>query len=230
MKRLPITLTIALALSLFALCQLPAGAATFSKTFDPAVCSVWNVTSSGTVTCTAPIVPSGTGDPSVGAISCPGFATTHVIDAQFTLGAGYRYFTDRQNTYSDAPLATGFYAANAIVVRFTAPLVADPTLLVEMYETGTNPNGRPMGRTVVLSTQACDFTVPKSVNALYAAGSNQHLSLALRTDGGATWGQYNLIPGGQYFINVKNFTGATNNCSAAGFARCDVFFSFYNPR
>ena len=170
---------------------------------------------------------TATGGTPTGSIDCgPGFGATKVIDAQFTPGFSYRYWTDRAGTFANGA-SVGFYANNAVVVRFVAPGAGDPSLFLEMYETGAATYGRAAKRTAVLSTEKCDFAIPASTNAVYAVTGSQTVSIALRTDGGGGVGDFQLIPGRTYYLNVKNSTPENpNTCSAA---RCDVFFSFNNP-
>ncbi len=183
-----------------------------------------------------PVPPNCPSPPGAGVPACPvdpanincgsAYSATKVIDARFDLGAGYRYYTERQGTFTPSTTPPGFGADAIIVTRFTAPAAGDASLVLEAYESQPPP----AVRTYVLSTLPCDVAVPKSSSALYANDKNQQLSLALRTDGNCSFGQYCLVPGKTYYLMAINKAGGLNTCSSAGFVQCNIFQSFYNPR
>ncbi len=165
----------------------------------------------------------------IGAIDCgPSFSATKVIDATFPAAGAVanRYFVTTAGIFSNgAPI--GFYANDAVVVRFTAPAV-DSSLSLIMY--GTNSSTGPATlRTATLSTAACDFAVPASREALYADNLSQTITLSMRTDGQNSYGYENLVAGRVYYVNVKNSSNGINTCTNST-GRCDVYFSFTNPR
>jgi hypothetical protein len=175
----------------------------------------------GNVASTSVNLPVVTGTP----IDCgPAFSATKVIDAKWVPGNEFRYWTNKSGYYVNNA-ALGFYANEALVVRFTAP-AADGSLQIKMYATNTAPYGLASQRTVTVSEKACDFAVPKSSVALWANDTSQSAVFDLRTDGVTEFGTLSLVPGQQYFLNVSNFVKGVNKCDAG---RCDVFFSFYDP-
>ncbi len=153
-----------------------------------------------------PITPPG------GPIACPGFPRTLVIDAKVpdgTTGVN-RYYTESYG---------GFYSADALVLRFTAPATGDAYFRINLTESGT-ATGAAAFRTISLSSAACDFN-PASASALVPADTGQGASYTLTTVAGQPGIQ--LVAGRTYYVNVKNSVGNVMTVPAGG--RGDMLFN-----
>ena len=157
--------------------------------------------------------------------TCAGFSETKVIDAKVPAnGVNVRYYTNVAGTFRNGA-ASGFGATEALVVVFKAPPL-DPYFSIGMYETGAPVTGSPSYRTMTVGSVPCDWHFPASTDALWAA-EDTRMSLNFSAGGTSPYARYNLTPGATYYVNVSNSAFGAQQCAGG---RCDVFFSFSNPK
>ena len=168
--------------------------------------------------------------PPAGTLSCPGFASTKVIDAPIPApGTSVRYFTSSSTVFGSGGTSksAGFGAQDAVIFRFTMP-VDDPSLNLSWNETGASGTGQASVRTAVLSTEPCDWTYPTN-KGLYA--NNFSMQGAIKLASRAVDRSRNiLLNGGKvYYLNISNFQNGVNVCANGANGTCDIFFTFDNP-
>jgi hypothetical protein len=164
----------------------------------------------GTITNTVTVVvppPGGSG------ISCPGFPDgTLVIDLPWS---------NALLPTANPPLKS-FKAKGALVLRFTVPAGAAPSNVNTPGEIRMVEYADPAAqRYAVLSTTACDF----SGGLVKQVSFNLDIITAVSTTqpGGIT-----LLPGTQYFINVRNSDAAGNwSCKNT---TCNMLINWLVPR
>lgn len=162
--------------------------------------------------------------PQTGKLSCPGYASTKVIDAVVPVAQGgeVRYYTNKSVFGTGGTTtASGFGPDDAVIVRFTMPAGETSVALSMTYTSLASL------RTAVLSTDPCDFTVP-SPTGLYARNYKlSSFTANLTTDMSNTSSTVSKLGPGTYYLNVSNRVDGVNKCtSTTGY--CDAFFTFYN--
>lgn len=115
-----------------------------------------------------------------------------------------------------------FKAADALVFQFTAPSGADPIFTVGFVQTGASPGGQSSQRTVVLSSQPCDFD-PASK---YIVSSQQISTGTMKLSTVAGNGYKYVVAGQKYYYNISNFVSGVQRCPAT---TCNVVITVDNP-
>lgn len=142
-----------------------------------------------------PPAPPPSADHSTAAIRAKavslGYATAKIIPAVIPLnGQGFtKYATTDYG---------GFYARDALVVRFVAP-PADQAFQVTFVQSGAGTAGSAKSRQIALATEPLEWSGPSVLWRDQAPG----LGLTLATMPSA-YTRYVLTPGREYFLNINN--------------------------
>jgi len=156
----------------------------------------------------------GSGGGATGAISCPGFNKTLIVDVPWLPLGGGRQFTTSGNS--------GFGWNDALVVRFTVP--AGKTSTASGYLALAEWGGGPSFHVAAISASPCDFTQgapnPWYIDGNKVAGTN---TLQPEFMVGGTWPGFPVLnPGTTYYLNVRNISCPTGS-------NCDLFIDFKLP-
>lgn len=168
-------------------------------------------------------VPPQPGAVDMSACTAAGF-TGMLIDLPYSTVANYRV------------TSAGFSGGNALVVRFTVPLVARDTAWINIVQNGTSQS---IYHLATLSNLPCQFATQASPTGDVLAatyGTSPSFSLGVNVPvftqfGGAATPTL-LQPGNTYYLTIVNRNGYygtpsfLNSCAYAG--RCDVNINFSN--
>jgi hypothetical protein len=142
---------------------------------------------------TTQLAPAGGGGGAGGAISCPGFSNTIVIDLNYTAGV------QSGKTTSGAT----FGNAEIVVARFTTPATVNSYGYGGYLSVVQADASLASQRTVALSTTACDFTVQATSHTNVAHGINPNVYFYAPKVGVAPL-VWSLQPNTTYYFNVTN--------------------------
>jgi hypothetical protein len=159
-------------------------------------------------------ISGGGGGGGGGPISCPGFATTRVVDMNWGPNPQLAYTSN----------VGGFGPNDAVVVRFTTSNITSAT--GKGYIQAAEYSGSPSGRTAALSATPCDFVgLPKVGGGTNAFGPGDiapkaYFSLvAIKSDAST------LQPSTTYYFNISNSPSST--CQSIG--SCDMIITLSKP-
>ena len=171
-------------------------------------------TNAGGSTATNYTVNVATGGGGGGPISCPGFATTRVLDMNWTPKPQLGYTVN----------VGGFGPNDAIVVRFTTS--ASTTSTAMGYIQAAEFSDPPSGRTAALSATPCDFVgLPKVGGGTTAFGPGDIAPKAYFTLFNPNTGNPTLLPSTTYYFNISNST--PSSCQSSG--SCNMIITLSKP-
>jgi hypothetical protein len=148
-----------------------------------------------------------------GPISCPGFAATHVIDANWA-SSQLLYTTN----------VGGFGVNDIVVVRFTTSNITSAT--AKGYIQAVEYSDPTSGRTAALSATPCDLVgLPKVGGGTNAFGPGDVAPWAYFSLVASKSGASILQPNTMYYFNLTNSTPST--CQATG--SCNMLITFNKP-
>jgi len=152
--------------------------------------------------------------PSGGAISCPGFNNTYVLDLPWGAPG------------TAAPRLSSKMSNNDIIVgRFTTPNAT----LAGVYAAikGGNWTGDQILRTASLSTNPCNFPYPNPLGKLATTTQGSPSPSVNYAVGGSSLYYAILQPNTTYYFNIKNEVNGVSTCAAG--QNCDFFIELQKP-
>jgi hypothetical protein len=191
---------------------IPANTGTTSLTYTYAVSGA-NGSNQATVF-QSPASGGGTPPPSGGAISCPGYSKTIVLDLNWGAPG------------SAAPrlTTTGFGNGAIVVARFTTPANTAPGVFaaISSGEWGDQPTAR----TAALSPNPCDFPSPNPLGRYATLNAGQQTPSVVYAVGGTSRVYAILQPSTTYYFNVTNAYNGSPTCTSA---TCNIFVELQKP-